>query len=84
MRRLAPIAFLLVVAAAGLLFLPGSPHPDPEPPGPDPRPAEWWMQQRLYPYGDADADAYPKAIEAALQLNRQDKTAAFGVWEFAG
>ncbi|MEM6337839.1 MAG: hypothetical protein AAF752_14810, partial [Bacteroidota bacterium] len=84
MRRLAPIAFLLVVAAAGLLFLPGSPQPDPEPPGPDPRPAEWWMQQRLYPYGDADADAYPKAIEAALQLNRQAKTAAFGVWDFAG
>lgn len=59
-------------------------------PGPDLRPYEWAYLQRVYPYMDADPNAYRDALEQAhrlqreTQLNRIEKNESVVQWEFAG
>ncbi len=49
-------------------------------------PAEWGWLQRTFPYGKADPDAYPKALEQRRQMLRQTALKKGGSvsWEFAG
>jgi hypothetical protein len=59
-------------------------------PGPDLRPYEWAYLQRVFPYMEADPNAYKEAIDQAhrlqreTKLNRMAKNQNVVEWEFAG
>jgi hypothetical protein len=58
--------------------------------GPDLRPYEWAYLQRVFPYMEADQNAYKEAIDQAHRLqretkfNRMAKNQNVVEWEFAG
>lgn len=52
--------------------------------GPDMRPSDWAMEQRLFPYGQADPHAYTDMIEQAKAMRAQHSNSRELTWEFAG
>jgi photosystem II stability/assembly factor-like uncharacterized protein len=74
----------LIFLAAGVL-VGCSDAPDEPARLPDSRPSEWAYQQRTFPHGRFNRDAYTEAYASVAELERAPKRGTAGVsWELAG
>ena len=82
MKNISRLALLLTIAFA-TLFLAFDPKQKREKEEREDT-SEWFVQQRLYPYGTFNYEAYNEAITAARSMQNAARTETTPVWQFAG
>jgi hypothetical protein len=82
MKNISRLALLLAIAFA-TLFLAFDPKQKREKEEREDT-SEWFLQQRLYPYGTFNYEAYNEAITAARSMQNAARTETTPVWQFAG
>lgn len=55
-----------------------------EAPGPDPRPSQWAWEQRVFPHGTADREAYRESVAEAQRMRAAAPTNVLAPVTFAG
>ncbi|HEY6161852.1 MAG TPA: hypothetical protein VI112_11525, partial [Bacteroidia bacterium] len=82
MKNISRLALLLTLAFSALLL---SFHPKQKREKEEREDtSEWFLQQRLYPYGTFNYEAYNEAINAAHSMQNAARTETAPVWQFAG
>jgi len=45
---------------------------------------DWFLSQRIYPYGKINYEAYNEALQTAMNMNAVNRSSSVASWQFAG
>ncbi|MEW6467840.1 MAG: T9SS type A sorting domain-containing protein [Bacteroidota bacterium] len=85
MKKLPVLAALplLALVLLGEMRLPVK-RKGPAEPRPQQRSDDWFISQRIYPQGSINYEAYAEALQSAMSLRAESRSASAASWQFAG